>query len=89
MVEVKQDPGDINDAPQFILYKGGKEVTRVDFESMNTLQDVIAANKWSPVITAKRANDKAWEQVGMSAKSPCLRQFIYHVIQCLLSELAK
>ena len=88
MVEVKQDPG-VNDAPQFILYKGGKEVIRVDSENMNTLQDVIAANKWSPVITAKRANDKAWEQVGMSVKSPCLNQFIYHAIQCLLSELAK
>ena len=88
MVEVKQDPG-VNDAPQFILYKGGKEVIRVDPENMNTLQEVIAANKWSPVITAKRANDKAWEQVGMSVKSPCLNQFIYHAIQCLLSELAK
>ena len=88
MVEVKQDPG-VNDAPQFILYKGRKEVIRVDPENMNTLQEVIAANKWSPVITAKRANDKAWEQVGMSVKSPCLNQFIYHAIQCLLSELAK
>ena len=45
VVEVKQDPGDINDAPQFILYKGGKEVIRVDGENMNTLQEVIAANK--------------------------------------------
>ena len=56
---------------------------------MNTLQEVIATNKWSPVITAKRAKDKAWEQVGKSAKSPRLLQFIYHAIQCLLAELAK
>ena len=66
VVEVKQDPG-VSDAPQFILYKGGKEVKRVDLENMNTLQEVIGTNKWCSVITAKRAKDKAWEQVGRSA----------------------